>query len=268
MMSMNSQMINSDYKNHIIFSDLSEYIDFYQSLSHSIFVWFTMGTSPMCNIDSYLISSIQGTIESIQLVLSDGKINDSYALTRKYHDLVVINIYEIIYLKANFSIENFVVQKINNWIHNKKEKLPRYADMMAYIRKSTDLTRVNKLLDLDGRYNKIRDKCNDHTHYNLFYYMMLNDNQIYLKDRSKHLDELSGIIRDIFVQHFIWLFTLNGHFMAASDYVDSLDCGLIPEEDSQSWVAPFVQKAFDGIIKKYRIDLATELKNTTCMKLE
>ena len=123
-------------------------------------------------------------------------------------------------------------------------------------------------LGLKGHYYNIRKRCNDHTHYNLFHYMMLNDNQIYLTDRLKFLEELSSDIRDIFILHFIWLFTLNEHYMASSDYVDSLDCGLTPEEDSQYWVALFVQKAFDDIIKKYRLDLATELKNTTCMKLE
>ncbi|MGD0077398.1 MAG: hypothetical protein ABSB91_02090 [Sedimentisphaerales bacterium] len=223
----------------------------------------------MFNIDSYLISSIQGTVESIKLILKDGKINDSYALTRKFHESVVINIYETLYLKDNFNIDNFVVKKINDWVCD-KEDLPQYRDMMEYICKSKALDRVNKMLDvgLKGHYHNIRNKCNDHTHYNLFYYMMLNDNQIYLMDRLKFLDELSGDIRDIFILHFIWLFTLNGHYMASSDYRDSLECGITPEEDSQYWIAPFVQKVFDRIIKKYRIDLATELKNTTCMKLE
>jgi hypothetical protein len=262
-----NQMINSDYKGHVIFSELSEYIGFYQSLSDSIFSWFTMGTSTTYNIDSYLISSIQGTIESIKLILQDGKINDSYALTRKYHDSVVINTYETLYLKDNFSVENFVVQKINDWVRNKQD-LPRYGDMMKYIRKSATLNRVNKMLDLEGRYQKIRKKCNDHTHYNYFYYMTLNDNQMYLKNRLKLLDELSGDIREIFINHFVWLFTLNEHYMASSDYVDCLDCGVTPEEDSQYWVAPFVQEIFDKIIKKHRIDLAIELKNSTCMKLE
>ncbi|MGD0551320.1 MAG: hypothetical protein ABSB25_01575 [Sedimentisphaerales bacterium] len=264
---MDKSQIDTGYKEHIVFSELSEYIDFYKSLSQSVFEWISTGTSVMCNFDSYLFSSIQGTLESIRLILQDGKINDSYALVRKYHDSVVINIYEILYLKKNFSIDNFVVQKINNWIHN-KEKLPRYSDMMEYIRNSRELERANKILDLDGRYKNIRDKCNDHTHYNFFYYMMLNDNQIYIKDRLKYLDRLSSDMRDIFIQHYIWLFTINEHYMMSYDYRDNIECGVTPVEDSQYWVAPFIQKAFDGIIKKYRLDLATELKSITSMKLE
>ncbi len=68
--------------------------------------------------------------------------------------------------------------------------------------------------------------------------------------------------------HFSYLFYLNDHYMASSDYVDSLDCGLMPEEGSQYFVAPFVQKIFDSVIKKNRMDLAEEIKSKTSMKLE
>jgi len=260
-------MLDSDFEKHKIFTELSEYIHFYKSLSFSVFRFISSGTSAICNLDSYIISSIQGTIESIKLVLQDGKINDSYALTRKYHDSVIINIYEILYLKDNFSIENFIVQKINNWLHN-KEKLPRYSEMIKYIKNSKALEEVNKMLDLDSHYKKIRDRCNDHTHYNLFHYLMLNDNQVYMKNRLKTLNELSGDIRDIFIKHYIWLFTLNRHYMTSSDYIDSLECGITPEEGSQYYVAPFIQEVFNGIIKKHRMDLASELENASCMKLE
>ncbi len=98
--------------------------------------------------------------------------------------------------------------------------------------------------------------------------MMMNDNQVYVKNRIETLNILSCDIRDIFIKHFIWMFTASEHYMGSSDYIDSLDCGMTPEEDSQYHVAPFIQEVFDGIIKKYRIDLASELKDATCMELE
>ncbi|MBU1297552.1 MAG: hypothetical protein KKB77_00145 [Bacteroidetes bacterium] len=56
--------------------------------------------------------------------------------------------------------------------------------------------------------------------------------------------------------------------MLSSDYVDSMDLGLTPEEDSQYLVAPFIQEIFDKVIKKNRMDLALEIKSHTAMKLE
>ena len=42
--------------------------------------------------------------------------NDAYTLLRKYYDAAIINIYTNLYLEDNFSIENFVVDKIENWL--------------------------------------------------------------------------------------------------------------------------------------------------------
>ncbi len=234
-------MLNLEYKEHRIFSELAEYIGFYKSLSYSVFPFVSYGVNSNCDINSYVLSSIQGTLESIKLILEDGKINDAYALTRKYHDSVIINIYEILHLKDHFSIENFVVEKINNWLRG-SEKLPEFKAMKKYIQDSQELENINKLLDLDGHYKKIRKRCNDHTHYNLFHYMMVNDNQVYIKDRMEILNMLSCDIRDIFIKHFIWLFTINGHYMVSSDYMDYVECGMTPEEGSQYWVSPFVQR--------------------------
>jgi len=44
--------------------------------------------------------------------------------------------------------------------------------------------------------------------------------------------------------------------------------GMTPEEDSQYYVAPFIQDIFDKVIKTKRIDIATEIKNKTTMRLE
>jgi hypothetical protein len=54
----------------------------------------------------------------------------------------------------------------------------------------------------------------------------------------------------------------------SSDYVDSLDLGLTPEEGSQYFVARFIQEIFDKVIKKNRMDLAIKIKSHTAMKIE
>ena len=56
--------------------------------------------------------------------------------------------------------------------------------------------------------------------------------------------------------------------MMSSDYVDSLDCGLTPEEGSQYWVAPFIQEIFDKVLIPSRPDIAETIKGKTAMKLE
>ncbi|UCB57616.1 MAG: hypothetical protein JSV30_03280 [Candidatus Omnitrophota bacterium] len=259
--------IDNLYKEHQVFTQLSEYADFYKSLSFSIFGFITQGTKASCNIDSYMYSSIKGTLESIKDILSKGRINDAYALLRKYYDSIIINVYTNLYLKDNFNLENFVIEKIDNWIKGKK-KLPEYRIMSQYIRKSNKLSEINVLLFGDKTYKNIRNRCNDHMHYNFYQNMLHNDNEIYLKNRLESLNLFSKDLKNIFILHFSYLFYLNGHYMMSSDYVDSLECGMIPEEDSQYYVAPFIQKMFEEVMKKNRIDLAEKIKNTTSMRLE
>lgn len=254
------------YAEHSIFLELESYTDFYNSLSTSVFCFPTMGTTSICNIDTYVYSSIQGTVDSIRILLKNGRINDSYSLLRKYYDSVMINVYSILYLQDHFNIENFVVEKINNWLHG-KEQLPEYRVISKYIRESEKLKEINGCLYTDKRYKNIRIRCNDHTHYNYFSNVMLNDRDLYLKNRLKALDQLSGDVRDIFVLHLSYIFSLNDHYMVSSDYMDYLECGEAPPEGSEYWVAPFIQKVFKDVILPNRSDLVSILESNTSMQL-
>jgi hypothetical protein len=42
---------------------------------------------------------------------------------------------------------------------------------------------------------------------------------------------------------------------------------MTPEENSQYWVAPFIQDIFDNVIKINRPDIANEIKRHTQMEL-
>ena len=197
-----------------------------------------------------------------------GRINDSYALLRKYFDSTIINVYSNLYLSDNFSIDNFIVHHINNWSKG-KEKLPEYRVMSKYIRESPKLMPITNLLNQDNTYKDIRNRCNDHTHYNYYHNLLLNDNFVYLqKKRQMALDNFSKDLEDIFIQHLSYLFYLNQHYMMSTDYTDSLEMGMTPDEDSQYFVAPFIQNIFDKVIKAKRTDIAIEIKNKTTMKLE
>ncbi len=256
------------HKEHRVFKQLSDYAEFYKDLATSVMGWVTQGTmGSVLNIDTYVYSSMQGTLDSIKDILIKGRINDSYALLRKYHDSVIINVYSTLYLDDNFSFENFVVEKINDWLHG-KEQLPEYRIMSDYIRKSEKLADINALLYKDNTYKEIRDRCNDHTHYNFYHNLLLNNNELYIKNRFGILNRFSKDLENLFILHLSYLFYINDKYMMSSDYIDSMDLGLTPEEGSQYFVAPFIQEIFDKVIKKNRMDLAIAIKNNTAMKLE
>lgn len=264
--------LNKNYLEHNVFGQLSEYADFYRSLSNSTMGWISQGTGYALNIDTYIFSSMQGTLESIHDILFKGRISDSYALLRKYYDSTIINLYSNLYLNDNFSIDNFIVDKINNWVKG-KETIPSFGVVSEYIIKSQKVAEITQLIYKNGAFKgssfeELRKRCNDHTHYLYYHNLLSNDNEIYLQNRLSTLDSFSTDLKDILILHLSYLFYLNDHYLMSSDYVDSLDCGLAPEEDSQYWVAPFIQKAFDNIIKANRPDIAEIIKGKTAMKLE
>jgi len=265
---MNVMMVSDEeYQKHTVFADLEQYAAFYEHLAMSVFGFVSLGTRAICNIDSYVFSSIQGTLASIHAILRDGMISDAYALLRKYYDSAIINIYTGLYLEENFSIENFIVTQIDKWLRG-RDRLPEFRIMSHYIRRSQRVAPITDLLFLDDRYKRLRERCNDHTHYNFYQNVLLNDKDIFLEKRRQALEEFSNDLRDVLMLHLAYMFFANNHYMMSSDYVDCLECGMPPEPDSQYWVAPFVQRIFDQTIKNSRPDLAAMIKQHSSMHLE
>lgn len=255
-----------EYQQHPVFERLKQFADFYESLSDNAFRFISSGTTTPFNLDTYVFTSMAGTLESIHDILIKGRINDAFALLRKYYDSAIINAYCTLYLEDNCSLENFIVTKIDNWLKG-TEQLPEFRVMSNYIRSSEKLRPINDLLYRDDRYKKLRDRGNDHTHYNFYHNVLYNDNKVHLPSRIKLLDRLSMDALNIFVLHFAYIFYLRDHYMASTDYVDALDCDMQPEPGSQYWVANFVQSTFDEVIKKHRADIAGEILAKTGMEL-
>lgn len=261
------EQLGKEYTDHKVFRQLSEFADFYDSLAYTTMGFMSQGTKAILNLNTYVFSSIKGTLDSIREILSKGRINDSYALLSKYYDSTIINVYTNLYLNDHFNLDNLIVEHIDNWIEG-TETIPKYRVISKYIKDSDKLKPITDLLSKDNLYENIRERCNDHTHYNYYYYLLLNDSEIYLPNRVKALDIFSNDLTAVFVKHFAYFFYLNNHYMMSTDYVDCLDLGIKPEEGSQYWVAPFIQDTFDKWIKQHRPDIADKIKSNTSMKLE
>src|SRR4029077_2860137 len=162
--------------------------------------------------------------------------------------------------------ENFIVKQIDEWMQG-KAKMPEFRVMSQYTRNAATVAPITALLSADDRYKQLRQRCNDHTHYNFYHNVLLNDNQIALKGRRQALEQFSCDVRDVFILHLSYMLFAKGHYMMSSDYVDCLECGKTPEQDSQYWVAPFVQETFDQTVKKFRPDIAVVIKQHTSMHL-
>lgn len=257
---------NNEHITHQVFSELDCYIDFYEQFAMSVFRFCSPGVNAIFGFDSYIYSSMQGTLESLKGTLKAGRIADAYALLRRFYDSAIINIYLNLFLQDHFDIENRIVEQINDWLQGKSE-IPEYRVMSQHIRDSSKLKAINALLYVDDRYRGIRHRCNSFMHYNFFQHVLLNDGQVFVKDRHKWVDAFSVDARDIFILHLAYVFFLNDHHMMSSDYIDCLECDMVPEPDSQYWVAPFIQEVFSEVLVATRPDVADAIKLKTSMHL-
>lgn len=258
---------NTVYQSHKVFHLLDSLVEFYNCVYMLGPYFITDGVSSgLFNVDKVVCGSLAGTLDSVRVVLREGRVSDAYALVRKYHDGIITVLYINVYIAENYSLENFIVEKIQQWVNN-KQKLPSAEKMLDKIRKHEPLKELEKLFDFEGLYHRIRRLTNGNTHYNKLYYLWMNNNMIHNPNRVKELDNLYACILHLFIFHFSYMYMLNPQYMMSSDYMDALDCDSKPEEGSQYWVDSYVKKVFEKYIVTKRPDVADFMRNHTEMEL-
>ena len=253
------------YLKHKVFDDLKYMKEFYDSISMSCFSFVATGTHGITNYASYVYSAIEGTLDSITILLENGRINDAYTLIRKLFDDILLEIYMDVILKDKFSIDNFFVQEVNEWIQG-KHRIPKTDKILKCLKESQRTKDLYPLFGWDTYLKKNRELLDDSVHSNRFKLMLLNCNTVYIEDRERHLKNCEVMLNQLFLIHLSFIFHLNSHYMMASDYMDCVEIGMTPPEGCENWIAPFAQNAFDQIIRPHA-EIASFIVSTCPLKI-
>ena len=269
-MKWNDEKLPKEYREHEIFRNLDSIKDFYDFLSYSSFSFLPeglIGTFP--NIDTYIFSSIKGTIDSVCLLLKNAHINDAFAIVRKYFDEILLDVYLTVYRqdqkRKNSDVLLLTVERVKKWI-DENFKMPKYDNMLKYFERSESYRHLFTYFDYEKRYRKIREILDDNMHMNSYQWMITNDNEIHNQYRTSYLNLLNTCICDLFRYHFASSLYLNPQYYMASNYVDCLDLGQTPPEGSENWIANVAQEMFDEIIKPHK-DLALFLTENVYLEI-
>lgn len=239
------------YLKHKVFDDLKYMMEFYDSLSCSCFSFVASGTKGIVNYASYVYSSIEGTLDSITTLLTKGRINDAYTLIRKLFDDILLEIYMDVNLKDKFSLENYIVEEVNEWIQG-KHRIPKTVMILKYLETSERTRDLYPLFGWDTYLKKNRELLDDSVHSNRYHLMLLNCNRAYIANRERHLKNCEIVLNQLFLLHLSFIFHLNPQYLMAFDYIYYMDEGLTPPEGSEAWIASFAQDAFDKVIKPHK----------------
>lgn len=230
-----------------------------------IFVKPTIVTSP-----NHILDSAARTLQSIKVCCEYGNIADANTLLRKYRDDLFFYLY-VILVGRNCNVLskeklNKHEENIRKWISNSLVNL-NIAEILKYIGQSPNLCEAIKKYNLKESFSKIGTELNNFVHANGISFYNRSYTQYNQTDIQKITDKFIYNISYISII-FVFLLTLiNGKLIMSEDYIDSLDCGITPEEESQNWVAYFVQEFIRK--KKHLIDnnCINYLKDKTGMEI-
>ncbi|MBR1743321.1 MAG: hypothetical protein IJ733_15905 [Lachnospiraceae bacterium] len=238
----------------------------------------SIGVNGTYMISCEAIMSVMNTLISIDFCCMRRAYSDAYTLIRKYRDdlmqyLFVLSVIDNIkglteeelkdiglneetilkIVELDFLIlssgkrKNDVELAIESWIYNELEssnnssKRKEYFDTSKYKKYLINANnRIEYIMEhfLDDMWKKEDRKLNNYVHTNGKKY--LTDNYAYQINRKQKEDELIETLQNITIVFLSLLSIVDSIKMHSSDYVDALDMGQEPVEDSQYWVCPAI----------------------------
>lgn len=229
----------------------------------------------LCGKNTFSLQMVSTACEltagSVISCCESGCMADAYSLLRKYRDDMFFYLYVVVYdtcnkLENNSKLVAQMEKNIEQWINNNLNDL-YIGDILMAIGQSPRAKDAVRKYKLKSYFDTIGNRLNNYVHSNgvLFYNRNVNAYQgDYLQ---KQMQELLKDMRFITIT-FLFLLTLSSPLsIMSTDYIDSLDCGLMPAEGSEYWVAPFVENYIKENISFIDESCLNYLRENTSMVL-
>ena len=288
--------LGKDYCNHRIFEFLDDLNNFYGFLADSCSNTADgMIITGKFSVGCPMFSSIQGTLESIKILIYAGRVNDAFALGRKYADAILTALYVYVLVKQDEKkiIETeadlksiFSMSDVRTWSNMGKELFWKKSKAQKAIEiidpelwklfhlSSDEYSKQEENGNPKSGTGKVPEEerldFNDNVHYNSLSIFANNDyDMLSLNGKGPGLlNLLYDLLSQEFAFHFAFQYVMVPHVYGSNDYIDDLENGEQPKQDSQYWVASIVQDVFDKYIKSKYSEVADYLIKKTLMELK
>lgn len=226
---------------------------------------------PLFSVNSVL-SSLAFTVGSIISCCESGCLADANTLLRKYRDDLFFYLYLIVYDRNKYEESGSAIIKemekyIDSWSKNCLDNL-QISVVLKTIAYFPEMRDTIKKYKLEIFFKSISKRLNNYVHSNgLNYYNRF----IAVPGFSDVQKEMGLILTDMryITVAFLFLLTLCSPIMImSSDYVDSLELGFDPPENSQYWVAPFIEEFFKNNLNLIDRSCLDYLRENTSMEFE
>ncbi len=293
-----------------LFSEDIDYLSkFFSSLSELIFlnggIISFFSEKDYYRLNTSLIDSSAQTLKSIKLCCSIGSFSDANTLIRKLRDDLIQYVYilNIINLRKPFreesvkdirtdnpeefasSILNLQFndtltddeQAITAWFKNSVSDLQRpikkkleFENYMKVLNQNVKINQILTEYNLKEYWETLRKRLNNYVHNNGTIFSSHNFISATDKNLATHLKNVN--IRTSYISSFflVLLLMIESFLISSSDYIDHIDNDMEAPNDSQYFVACFVQDFIDKKVSKIHPELKQYLKDNNIhgMKIE
>lgn len=191
-----------------------------------------------------IITSVELTAGNIITCCESGCMADANCLLRKYRDDLFFYLYIIVFdSNQKREITNHTTEmeeNISRWIQNGLNNL-YIQDVLMAIGSSPQLKKAVTSYELQKSFNSIGERLNNFVHGNGFAYYNRNINVYEADELYDYMTVLTNDMKYITVTFVFLLILCSPLSVMSTDYIDYLDCGETPPEDSQYWVAPVIE---------------------------
>ena len=267
---MNKEIITKEAWYEDIMGQLKEVENFVSNMG-----WLTFGRDYLrcdekCFSLQNIIVSLELTIGSIASCIENAVFADAAVLIRKYRDDLFFYLYILLYdrqQKQGMPSAEKMARNISKWLNNGLKNFDFKKDVLKTIEEDATFSKLFQEYDINGSLRHIGRQLNDFVHANKYNCYNRNINA-YSTDELKTLaeDVVSNMLY-LTVCFVVLLILVSPLSVMASDYIDALDCNMVPPEGSEYWVAPFVEKFLSKNAKLIDDNCYGYLKNHTTMQL-
>ena len=267
---MNKEIITKEDWYEDIMGQLKEVEKFISDMG-----WLTFGRDYMlCGEKSFslqnIIVSLELTAGSIATCVENAVFADAAILIRKYRDDLFFYLYISLYdrqQKQGMPSAEKMARNISKWLNNGLKNFDFKKDVLKIIEEDATFSELFQEYDINGSLRRIGRQLNDFVHankYNCYNHNINAYNADELKILAKNVVSNMLYLTVCFVVLLILVSPLS---VMATDYIDALDCNMVPPENSEYWVAPFVEKFLSKNAKLIDDNCYGYLKNHTNMQL-
>lgn len=227
--------------------EISLFLDNYSYLSFDLVPSFIINREDTLSgfkLNTFILSA-KMTLDSIILCTGMLRLSDAFELVRKYRDSVCFFTYAILTYKiANNDMNTDIINWYKNKMHNYN------GEEFKSLFEKIELKEFERKYDIIGKYSNYNKLLNNYVHSNGIKYMNINQYCSY-EGYSFSKEKIDSDVNNIYAitAFFTLLFVsmiaiVYPSSIRSTDYIDCIDLGISPNEDSLYWCAPFLSDFF------------------------